>query len=370
MSEIISDEQTKTNHLEKSVRKFEKYFSIFLPFLTVLGAFLVSALLIFIVGESPFEAIKALVNGAFGTLYDAAFSLNRSTPLILAGLGIAIGIKGGIFNLGGEGQIAIGGLFTTIVGIYFQMLPPYILIPLCLLAGFLGGGLLGMIAGYLNAKLNINTIISTLMLNYIGFAIVSLMVKGPLQEPPGIYIQSPKVGASAILPILIPGTRLHFGFIIALIMAVIIYIVLYRTPFGYELRIIGKNEKAAKYAGINITRTKVLGFLISGGLCGLAGGVEIIGYQYRLREAFLPNYGFDAIAVALLGQLNSFGIILSGVLFGGLRAGASAMQRAIHLPQSLASVVQAIIILFVAGSSALSYLPKYFAKRSVKNDTE
>lgn len=366
MAENILDEHHKIKELEFSIRRNERLFSLFVPVLTVLAAFIVSAIILKVIGVSPIKAIASLLDGAFGSLYATTTSLNRAIPLVIAGLGISIGIKGSIFNLGGEGQIAIGGLCTTVIGIYLAGLPPFLLIPLSLLAGFIGGGILGGFCGYLNARFNIDTIISTLMLNYIGMAVVSLMVKGPLQEPPGIYIQSPKVDPAAILPVIIPGTKLHAGLFVAILMSVIVYLVLYRTPFGYELRIIGQNQKAAKFSGINASKVKIIGFFISGGLCGLAGGVEILGYQYRLREAFLLNYGFDAIAVALLGQTNPFGIFLSGTLFGALRSGASAMQRAIHLPQSLASVIQAIIILFVAGSTILMTLPRYYEKRKVQ----
>jgi simple sugar transport system permease protein len=352
--------------LDILTRRYSRIFSVIAPIVAVVGALLLVAGMILSLGKSPLLAYKALLEGAFGTLYDTGTSLTRATPLILVGLGAAFAIRGNVFNIGGEGQIAMGGLAATLVGVFVHNLPPYIHLPLALLAGFLGGAIWGMIPGYFYAKRKTNLIITTIMLNEIGLGIVQMMVKGPIQEPPGNYPQSSQVLPSAVLPNILPGTVLHGGFILAILFAILLYVVLFHTPFGYEVRAVGENDVAARHAGINVFRTRVLLMAISGGLAGLAGASEILGAQLRLRPAFLPNYGYEALAVAMLGQTNPFGVFISGIMFGALKAGAGSMQRATNLPMNLITVISGMIILFVVIASILKKLPRYLAKRSIK----
>jgi simple sugar transport system permease protein len=353
--------------LDLLVRRYERVFSIISPVAAVVAALAFIALLILALGQSPWVAFRALIVGAFGTLYDTATSLTRATPLILTGLGAAFAIRGNVFNIGGEGQIAMGGLAATLVGVYLTGLPGIIHLPLTLLAGFLGGALWGAIPGYFFAKKGTNLIITTIMMNNIALGIIELMVKGPIQEPPGNYPQSPQVLTSAVLPNILPGTVLHAGFILALLVGAILYIILFHTPFGFEVRSVGFNDTAARHAGINTFKIRILLMVISGGLAGLAGASEILGSQLRLRPFFLPNYGYEGLAVALLGQTNPFGVILSGILFGALKAGAGSMQRATNLPMNLITVISGVIILFVVISKVLTKLPRYLAKRSAGN---
>ena len=343
--------------------RFEWLFSTVVPVLAVIAGLLAAGILIAIAGVNPVEAYTALFQGAFGSAYAAATSLNRAVPLILAGLGVAFAFRCGMWNIGAEGQIYIGGLCATLAGLYLAGLPVYIHLPLALLAGFLGGAAWSGIAGYLRARHNINEIISTIMMNYIAIYIVGAMVRGPIQEPPGFYPHSPEVAPSAILPIVWPGTRLHAGIVLALLAAGFIYVLLWRTTVGYEVRTVGANVLAARHAGMKVIWVQVLAMLISGGLAGLAGTAEILGAQYRLRDLFLPNYGYDAIAVALLGQLDPIGVVVAGIFFGALRAGAGTMQRTVNMPTSLVFVVQGIVILFVVGSTILRLLPRYLARR-------
>ncbi|MCC6147445.1 MAG: ABC transporter permease [Anaerolineaceae bacterium] len=348
---------------ERFLHRFERIFSVAVPVLAVIAGLLTAGVLIAIVGASPLEAYKALFQGAFGSPYETATSLNRAIPLILAGLGVTVAFRCGLWNIGGEGQIYIGGMFASAVGIYLVGLPLWIHLPLALLGGFVGGALYGGFAGYLKAKHGINEIITTIMMNYIAIYLVGIMVKGPMQEPPGYFPQSPQIQPGAILPIIWEETRLHGGLILALALALLFYVVLWKTPFGYEIRTIGSNIGAARHAGMKVARVQITAMLISGGLAGLAGASEILGAQYRLRDFFLPNYGYDSIAVALLGQLNPIGVVISGILFGALRAGAGTMQRTIMLPSSMVFVVQGTVILFVVGTAILANLPKYLAKR-------
>jgi ABC-type uncharacterized transport system permease subunit len=371
MKDDISNDHKKSTsqiqRLDQLVHRYEQIFAILIPVLAVIAGLLMAGLLIFSVGVSPREAYAALFEGAFGTSYAIATSLNRATPLILAGLGVAIAFRSSLWNIGGEGQICMGGLTASLVGIYVVGLPAYVHIPLALLAGFLGGAIWGGIAGYLKAKHNINLIITTIMMNYIAIYIVSYLVKGPIQEPPGFFPQSPQLQPSAFLPLIMGETRLHAGLYLAIVCAIILYIILWRTPIGFEIRAIGANIFAARHAGMKVARDQIIVMLISGGLAGLAGAVEIMGAQYRLRANFLLNYGYDSIAVALLGQIEPLGILISGVLFGALRAGAGTMQRTINLPMSLVFVVQGIVVLFVVGSSILVTLPRHLAKREVEH---
>jgi len=363
MTQMNGETKTDIVRSEHFLHRFEQAFSVAVPVLAVVAGLLTAGGLIAIVGASPLEAYKALFHGAFGGPYETATSLNRAIPLILAGLGVTIAFRCGLWNIGAEGQIYMGGLAASAVGIYLVGLPIWIHLPLALLSGFLGGALYGGFAGYLKAKHGINEIITTIMMNYIAIYVVGIMVKGPMQEPPGHFPQSPQIQPSAVMPMILEGTRLHGGLILALVLGLLLYVVLWWTPLGYEIRTIGSNIVAARYAGMKVARVQIITMFISGGLAGLAGTAEILGAQYRLRDFFLPNYGYDSIAVALLGQLNPIGVMISGVLFGALRAGAGSMQRSILLPSSMIYVVQGTVVLFVVGTVILAKLPRILAKK-------
>lgn len=351
------------DRLDRLVRRFEKIFSFLVPIAAVLAALFVMGILISSLGVNVFTAYGALFKGAIGAKVNFANTLNRTAPLVLAGLGVAFAFRGSVFNIGGEGQIMMGGVFATAAGIFITGLPPLIHIPLCLLAGFIGGAIWGAIPGYFYAKNGVNIIITTIMMNEVASGVLAALVKGPMLEPPGYHDQTAKIAEAARLPLIWGGTRLHAGILFALIMAVIVYIVLFHTSLGYETRTVGANPTAACHAGMNVFNIRLMIMIISGGLAGLAGAVEIMGAQFRLREAFLMNYGYESLAVAILAQENPLMIILSGLLFGGLKVGASSMQVATKLPQSLIQVVSGVVILFVIVSGILKYLPRYIAKR-------
>lgn len=342
--------------------RYEWVLSLLTPALAVVAGLLVAGALIAASDVSPLEAYRALFRGAFGNAYATGTSLNRATPLILAGLGVTFAFRAGVWNIGAEGQIYIGGLLATLAGLYLGM-PAPLHLPLALIAGFLGGAVWGGIAGYLRARHGINEIICTIMMNYVAIYLIGTLVRGPIQEPPGFYPHTPKVSPTAYLPIILPNTRLHSGFIVALVAAAVLFVVLWRSPVGYEIRAVGLNVMASRFAGMNVVWIQIMSMLISGGLAGLAGTSEILGAQYRLREFFLPNYGYDAIAVALLGQLDPLGVVIAGVLFGALRAGAGTMQRTVNLPSSLVFVVQGTVVFFVVCAAILRVLPRYFAEK-------
>ena len=319
-------------------------------------ALAVSAVLILLAGVNPITAYLALLDGAFGNLYSLGVTLTKTTPLILTGLSVAFAFRCNLLNIGAEGQLYAGALAAVLVGIYVRGLPSFLHIPLCLLSGFLAGAVWGGIAGYLRASRRINEIITTIMLNFVAIYFVSYLVQGPIAEPPGFYHQTAQIETSARLPILQTSTDLSVAILLAVACAVILSYLLWRTPFGMELRAVGLGPETARFAGISVRRFVFAAMGISGGLAGLAGATEIQGGQYRLLDFFSPGYGFDGIAVAFLGRSDPIGVIFAAFLFGALRVGANQMQRQTGLPTSLVMVIQGTVILFMLGVAVREWL--------------
>lgn len=362
-----SDQSAGYDRLDQLVRKFEQVFNILIPVVAIIVSLLIGSVIIIAQGASPLEAYAALLQGAFGDAYNLSNSLVMATPLILTGLGIALAARCGIINLGGEGQIVMGGIFATFVGTLPQLqgLPAVVYIPICLLAAFLGGALWALVPGYFFARHGVNFMITTMLLNDIANGIITALVQGPMKEPDKFAPQSAQVAASARLPIMFSGTRLHMGFLLALILAVAVFIVLFKTSYGHDLRTLGENPVAARHSGINVFSMQMLIVIVAGGLAGMAGSAEILGAQYRLRSGFLSNYGYEALAVAMLGQKHPFGVVIAGILFGALKAGRGTMSRAADLPTSFSMVLSGVIIFFVAVSPILMKLPRYLALREM-----
>jgi general nucleoside transport system permease protein len=316
--------------------------------LIILLAFLLGALLILAIGANPLQAYWILLQTAFGSANGFAETMVKACPLLLAGLGVAVAYRARFWNIGAEGQIYAGGTAAALTGIYLGELPALIHLPLTLLAGLLGGGILGLIPGYLKARLKVNEVITTLMLNYIVIGFASYLVHGPLRDRASGITISPQLAASAWLPIIIPRTRFHLGILLALLAAGLIYLLLDRTVLGFQIRAIGENVRAARIAGIRVEWVTIWAVLLSGALAGLAGAAEIAGVQHRLVEGFSPGYGYLAIAVALLGNLKPLTIIPSAILFAALLNGAEAMQRAAGVPVSMIYVIEGLVIIFVS----------------------
>lgn len=355
------------DRLDQLVRRFEKLFNILIPVVAIAVSLLIGSIIILAQGASSLEAYAALLSGAFGNAYNLSNSLVMATPLILTGLGIALAARCGVINLGGEGQIIMGGIFATFVGTLpaMQGLPAPLYIPVCLLAAFLGGALWAVVPGYFFARHGVNFMITTMLLNDIASGIITALVQGPMKEPDKFAPQSAQVALSARLPILLPKTRLHAGFLIALILAVLAYVILFKTSFGHDLRTLGENPTAARHSGIHVFTMQMVIVIVAGGLAGMAGSAEILGSQYRLRSGFLSNYGYEALAVAMLGQKHPFGVVIAGILFGALKAGRGTMSRAADLPTSFSMVLSGVIIFFVAISPVLMKLPRYLAIREM-----
>jgi len=275
-----------------------------------------------------------------------ADSLVRSTPLIIAGLAVALAFRGGVFNIGAEGQLLVGAIAATSVSLAGSGVFGRVIILVSLISAALAGAIWAGIAAELRRRFHVLEIISTIMLNFVAIYLVSYLVRGPLQESTHIYPQTESLSQSARLPLLIPGTRLHFGFAIAIIIAALLSWVFRRTAIGFRIRATGASPLAALVAGkIDVGRTSFIVFLLSGALAGIAGGIEVTGVTFALYENLSPGYGYTAIAVALIAGLNPLGIIGSGIFFGVLETGATALQRELGVPSSIASVVEAAFIL-------------------------
>ncbi len=315
------------------------------------------ALFIGSVGD-PARIIAALQGGDAETIRRAVNpffeSLVQSTPYIFAGLAVALGFRVGLFNIGAEGQLFIGATTTVVVALFVKGLPAIIHVPLALLAGFIGGGLWGFIPGWLKAKTGGHEVINTIMMNYIAFRLSEFLLRGPLKNPEGYSPVTAEIQDTAKLwrffenPI-----RFHIGFFIALICAYLVYLLLFKTTWGFTLRTVGANPRAARYAGMNIVRSTVVAMFLSGGLAGLAGANEVLGVNHNLAVAFSSGYGFDSIALALLGKSHPLGVVLAAILFGFLRNGAIQMQLTAGIPIDIISVLQAAILAFIAAPAII-----------------
>ena len=301
-------------------------------------------------------ALKALWQGAFGTPYDIGNTLNKTTPLILTGLGVAVAFRGRMWNIGGEGQFVLGAIAACAVGAYrLQHLSPAVLIPLMLIVGAVAGGLWSTLAGLMRTKRNVPEVISTIMLNFVAFEVLSYLLHGPMQESTKAQPASETLPDAAALPVIVHGTTLHAGLWIALLAAVIVQIFLYQTRTGYALRVTGSNADAARAAGIDVDRILLTAMLWCGALCGLGGAVEYSGVLGTLYESYAPGYGFTAIAVALLGRLHPLGIIAAALFFGALTSGCGSMERVAGVSFALSYVIQAVTLLVLLGFQRVNW---------------
>lgn len=333
--------------------RIDSVFAVLLPVAGIAAALAVGAVVIFSIGTNPFTAYSHLLDGAFGSPHQIAAGLNRSTPYLIAGLGVAIAFRAGAFNIGGEGQIVLGGLTATALGLSFPEIPSLLLIPLIIMAGALAGGMWAGIAAIIKLTRGIHEVIVTLLMNFIAILIVRELLSGPLEQPGMGFPQSAMLTDGAWLPLLLSGTTLHAGFVVALVLTMVTHVGLWRTPWGFEIRTLGYSPLAASYAGIHVGRTFFSAMFVSGTLGGVAGAVEVVGVHYRLMDGFSYGFGFDAIAVALIGASNPIGIIPAALFFGFLQSGAASMQRAVGVPSAIVPMIQGLAIIFVMVSLAV-----------------
>ena len=315
----------------------------------VLGALALSAAFLAAAGVDIAEAGRAFFSGSFGSTYSIfSATLVRSVPLILTGLAVAWAFNAGVFNIGVEGQFLVGASAATAVALELSDLGLFAPVA-AMVAGGVAGASWAAVAAWLRVRFAVLEVISTIMLNFVAIQLVAYLVHGPLGDPLGVYPQSPSLAASTWLPKLMPGTRLHLGFAIAILACAVGWYVLRHMASGFRVRLAGTNPDAAWIAGgVNVSRVTVGAFLVSGAVAGLAGAIEVTGVTYALYESISPGYGYTAIAVALLANLNPAGVLVSGMGFGALEAGAASMQRDAGVPSVIVWIVEALIILLLA----------------------
>lgn len=293
-----------------------------------------------------------------------------ATPYIFAGLAVALGFRCGLFNIGAEGQIYLGAAAAAFVGYSLEGLPWIIHAPLTFLAGALAGAVWAGIAGFLKATRGAHEVINTMMLNYVAFNLVHYLLNGPMKRggATGHIPISRNIVESAYLPTFFPEPiRFHAGFIVALIVAALVWWFLFKTTLGFEIRTVGANPRAAQYAGISVPRNFVIAMALSGALAAMAGAGEVMGVNHNLAEGFSPGYGFDSIALAMLGGGHPLGVVLAALLFGTLRNGATKMQSLAAIPIDIVAIVQAFVIMFVAAPAIIRHL--YRLKREISWET-
>jgi simple sugar transport system permease protein len=331
---------------------------------SAIAALLVGAVMIAALGADPLTGYHALVSGAFGGSYELSSTAVKAVPLLLVGVGICIAFRANVFNIGGEGQIAMGGLAGTATALALPNLPGAVLIPLVLLAGALGGAFWGAIPGVFKAYFNVNEILSTIMLNLVAVQLMNYLLAGPMVDNSagsvgGLIPQTRLLPKASWLPILISNTQLHLGVLIAVLVAVAAYFLLWRTSFGFRIRAVGLSREASTYAGMPVKRTITLAMTLSGAMCGLAGSMLVFGsISHRMvtdgsLTGFTGSAGFNGIVVALFGGLNPLWTIVSAFVFAGLLVGGSAMQVVTNVPSDLIVALNGLVVVFVV---SLEYL--------------
>ncbi|SMB93252.1 simple sugar transport system permease protein [Thermanaeromonas toyohensis ToBE] len=333
----------------------------------LVGALLIGAILLILAGSDPIKAYSVMFTGPIGSEFGLTETLVRATPLLLVGLGIVISFRSGILNIGGEGQILMGAITASAVALSLPGWPKVILLPLVLLASCVAGGIWGGIAGWLKARLSVNEILSTVMLNQIALQFYLYLIRGPLIDPQEVAYgtgvpQTAMVPEQVWLTRLVPGMRLHTGFILALILAIVVYIFLWRTTIGYRMRAVGAGPEASRYGGIRVEFYLILAIALAGAFAGLAGAVEVLGVHHRALESLSAGYGFSGIVAALFGRLHPLGTIPAAILLGALILGADMMQRAVNVPAAIVMAIQGLVILFVVSSDLLLRKPELLTR--------
>jgi ABC-type uncharacterized transport system permease subunit len=343
--------------------------AMLIPFLAILTAVILGGLIIALVRGNPFLAYYGLIQGSFGSTRALSETAVWATPYIFAGLAVALAFKGGLFNIGAEGQLALGATFSALIGYALPGwlgfdIPAIIHLPLAVIVGMAMGAFWAAIPGFLKAYTGGHEVINTIMMNYIALNTISFLLNGPMKDrdPNNVIARTPLIADSARMPTIFEGLRIHWGFILALLVAYLVWWVLNKTTLGFEIRTVGANPDAAKYAGINVKRTIILTMALSGMLAGLAGTIEVTGLNYRHELGFSIGYGFDAIAIALLGKSHPLGVVLASILFAAMRNGATRMQFLTQMPVDLISMLQALILLFVAADAIIRYIYRIKAK--------
>lgn len=329
---------------------------ILAPVLAIALALALGGILLLLLGRDPIEAYRAMWDGAIGNPFENPTSIantfTRSIPLMLVATGICVAFRGGVINIGAEGQLFVGALavvaLSAAVG---DSLPPLLYVPLSLIVGFAGGAVWGFIPGFLRARFAVNEILCTIMMNQIAIQLLNIMLSGPLRDPGTGVTQSARLPEAVWLGRMLPPTRLHTGIFVALLATVLTWLFLWRTPLGYRIRAVGQNREASRYAGISVPVYIVLALTLSGALAGLGGAVELTGVSRRMVSGFAAGFGFSGIVVAIFGRLHPLGAIPSALLFSAMVTGAERMQRTVQVHYETIIAIQGIVVLFAVCSS-------------------
>ncbi len=350
---------------------------VLVPLIAGALALAVGAVVIWLLGASPLQAYWAMLEGAFGSPNAIADTLVKATPLLLVGVGLCIAYRGGVINIGGEGQIVMGAIGAAAVALTFKGLPAILMVPACMLAGFIGGAFWAAIAGVLKTHFRVNEVLSTVMLNFIAIQFMGFLLHGPLLDPTELdnsirIPQTERLPEASDLIRWVP-TRLHLGVALAILAAVLVYIFLWRTTIGYRIRAVGLNPIAARYAGISVNSHQILAISLSGALAGLAGAADLLGVTHRLftdgsLTGFTGNAGFNGIVAALFGGLHPLGTIPASILFGALLVGANSLQRSVQVPSAFVTMLDGLVVIFVVSSQI--WIKRRAARRLVAGTRE
>jgi simple sugar transport system permease protein len=329
---------------------------ILFPLAAVLAAFIIGGIVVLLIGDSPFQVYKLLLGSAFSWPDGIGYTLFYATPLIFTGLAVAVSFRCGLLNIGAEGQLYVGAFAAAWFGIKFAGAPAWILLPVCCLAAIGAGAIWGGIPGVLKARFGSHEVINTIMLNFIAIALVSYFTQYHYKTPGDPILETVPIGPGAhimrlgkIIPGLPERIPVSFAFILAILACIFVYVLLWKTKWGYEIRATGENPSAAEYGGISIRKQIILAMAISGGLAGMVGINEVLGYRYRYYDGFSANYGFIGIAVALLGRKHPLGVFLAAILFAILlRGGIFVDAYTIHVSKDIVDMLQGIVIILVA----------------------
>lgn len=320
-----------------------------IPVFAVIFTFLITSILVVLVDANPLAAYYYFLVDPLSSRVSAIEVLVKSTPLLLTGAAVTFAFIGGFWNIGAEGQLYAGATAATAIGIQMHNVSPWVALPLMIIGGFLAGMLWALAPALMKVKLAIDEVVTTLLLNSVALFIVSALLNGPWRNPVSQWPQSPEIAPAAIFPKLIPRSRLHLGFILAVVIIIALWFVFTRTSFGLRMRAVGLGAQAARFAGINVERTMLSAALISGGIAGLAGVSEVAGIHYHLIDAISPGYGYTGIIIATLGTLNAWGVALAALFIGLIDTGSQTVSRALGVPAYLGDVIQAALLLVTLG---------------------
>lgn len=328
----------------------------------VLAALMVGSVFILAGGGNPIEAYRTLFGEAFFDRFGFGTTLVKMSPILLAGLAVAIPLRAGLFNVGAEGQLYLGALFSSIAALYLPPMYWVLHLAMCIIAGMVGGAVWALIPALLKTYRGINEVIVTLLLNYVAIHLVSFAAGGPMMEEGAPYPYSEEIPFDLMLPLILLPTDAHAGVLAGVVLALVLYATMRYTSFGFAMNTVGFNPRAAEYAGINVKRQMILAMTIGGALAGLAGTFEVLGVKYRLFHNFSNGYGFDGIVAAFMAGANPVLVPISALFLAGLKAGAQLMQRATGVESTVVDAIQGLVVMFVAASLALRFQDTVWAQ--------